>query len=187
MLRTASVRVADNEGRSNYEWAIEGIQWVIDHKNEYNIRVLNFSMSAPVQSPYWVDPVNQALMAAWANGIVVVASAGNGGPGAMSIGVPGNNPYVITVGAFTDAYTPSDWTDDYIPTSSSAGPTHDGFIKPDLVAPGGHIVSTMKPSTFLWKQAPENRVGGRYFKMAGTSQSAAVVSGVAIPALLQMR
>ena len=47
-------------------------------------------------------------MAAWEAGIVVVASAGNTGPDPMSIGVPGNIPYVITVGALTDSYTPED-------------------------------------------------------------------------------
>ena len=45
-------------------------------------------------------------MATWQAGIVVVASAGNTGPNAMTIGVPGNVPYVITVGAMTDNVTP---------------------------------------------------------------------------------
>ncbi len=172
------VRVADEAGSATYERVIQGIQWVVENRERYNIRVLNFSMSAPVRSPYWADPVNQALMAAWAAGIVVVTSAGNNGPGALSIGVPGNNPYVITVGGFTDAYTPDDWRDDYIPPFSSAGPTHDGFIKPDVVAPGGHIVSTMLPNSLLARTTPENRVGGNYFKMSGTSPATAVVSGV---------
>jgi serine protease AprX len=51
-------------------------------------------------------------MVAWKAGIVVVASAGNEGPGPMTIGVPGNVPYVITIGALTDNYTPYDPTDD---------------------------------------------------------------------------
>ncbi len=155
-VELVGVRVADDHGSGSYENIIQGIQWVIDHQAQYRIRVLNFSMSAQVVSPYWADPVNQALMAAWQAGIVVVTSAGNGGPGPLSIGVPGNNPYLITVGAFTDAYTPYDWSDDYIPTFSSAGPTYDGFVKPDLVAPGGHIVSTMLPQSYLAKDNPEN-------------------------------
>ncbi|HEX7974371.1 MAG TPA: S8 family peptidase [Anaerolineales bacterium] len=173
------VRVADEKGVATYERVIQGIQWIVDHQAELQIRVLNFSMSAAVQSPYWADPVNQALTAAWEKGIVVVTAAGNQGPKALSVGVPGNDPYLITVGAFTDAYTPSDWKDDYIPAFSSAGPTRDGFIKPDLVAPGGHIVSTMLPSSYLARNNPDNRVAGQYFTMAGTSQSAAAVSGIA--------
>ena len=67
---------------------------------------MNLSLSAPARSHYWDDPLNQAVMAAWASGIVVVASAGNRGPAPMTIGVPGNVPYVITVGAVTDNYQP---------------------------------------------------------------------------------
>ena len=82
-------------------------------------------------------------MAAWQAGIVVVASAGNTGPEPMTIGVPGNVPYVITVGAMTDNYTPDDPSDDYLASFSAAGPTVEGFVKPDLVAPGGHMLGTM--------------------------------------------
>jgi serine protease AprX len=172
------VRVADENGHATYETVLLGIQWAVDHQADYNIRVINFSLSAPARTPYWADPINMALMYAWSQGIVVVASAGNNGPEALTIGVPGNNPYVITVGAFTDAYTPGDWTDDYIPSFSSAGPTYDGFVKPDLVAPGGHIVSTMKGNSKLAQDYPDHIVSKNYFQMAGTSQAAASVSGI---------
>ncbi len=67
---------------------------------------MNLSLSATPQSFYWQDPLNQAVMAAWDAGIVVVVAAGNRGPAPMTIGVPGNVPYVITVGAVTDNYYP---------------------------------------------------------------------------------
>lgn len=172
-------RVADESGFATYERVIMGIAWVVLTKDLYKTRVLNFSMSSTATTPYWMDPINKALMVAWKSGIVVVASAGNNGPNALSIGVPGNNPYVITVGAFTDAYTPDDWSDDYIPTFSSAGPTYDGFIKPDLVAPGAHIVSLMGSDTTLAKEFPQAVVNNSYAKLAGTSQAAAAVSGLA--------
>jgi serine protease AprX len=97
----------------------------------------------------------------------------------MSVTVPGNNPYVITVGAFTDNYTPDDWNDDYITPFSSAGPTLDGFVKPDVIAPGAHIVSTMLPGSYIARHHTANWVNGLYYSMAGTSQAAAVVSGIA--------
>ena len=115
------------------------MEWIIANRETYDIRVLNLSLSAPAQSHYWDDPLNQAVMAAWEAGIVVVASAGNLGPDPMTIGVPGNIPYVITVGAMTDSYTPNDFTDDKLASFSSAGPTHEGFVKPEIVAPGGHL------------------------------------------------
>ena len=178
-VKLVGVRVLDETGFGTYEHVIQGIQWVIANKDRYNIRVMNLSLVSPVQSPYWADPLNQAVMQAWANGIVVVVAAGNSGPGAMSIGVPGNNPYVITVGAFTDHYTPGDWNDDYITPFSAAGPTLDAFVKPDVIAPGAHMVSTMMPNTYLARNHQANQISNQYFSMAGTSQATAVTSGIA--------
>jgi len=178
-VKLVGVRVLDETGAGTYERTIQGIQWVVDHKDSYNIRVMNLSLVSAVQSPYWADPLNQAVMQAWAAGIVVVAAAGNGGPAPMTIGVPGNNPYVITVGAFTDNYTPLDWNDDYLADFSAAGPTLDGFVKPDLLAPGAHMVSTMMPWSYLARNHQANWVTPIYFSMAGTSQATAVTSGVA--------
>ena len=95
------VRAFDGEGEGSYVNVIAGLNWIVANQARYNIRVLNLSFGAPPQSNYWDDPLNQAVMAAWKAGIVVVASAGNSGPGAMTVGVPGNVPYVITVGAMT--------------------------------------------------------------------------------------
>ncbi|MCP4250355.1 MAG: S8 family serine peptidase, partial [bacterium] len=105
--------------------------------------------------------------------------AGNTGPEPMSIGVPGNVPYVITVGAMSDNYTPYDPSDDTIASFSSAGPTVEGFVKPEVVAPGGHIHGMMDNFDQIAIDHPEFHDGGLYFMMSGTSQSAAVVSGVA--------
>ena len=174
-----AVRVLNAEGYGTYESVISGLQWVVENKNKYNIRVVNMSLVSSVESPYWADPLNQAVSAAWSNGLVVVTAAGNDGPTPLSITVPGNNPYVITVGAFTDAYTPEDWSDDYIADFSAAGPTLDGFVKPDLVAPGGHISSITPQAAVLNNLYPDNRQPANYFKMAGTSQATGVVSGVA--------
>jgi serine protease AprX len=179
------VRVLNEQGFGTYEMVIQGIQWVVKNMDRYHIRVMNMSMVAPVQSPYWADPLNQAVMKAWAVGITVVTPAGNDGPGPMSVSVPGNNPYVITVGAFTDNYTPDDWGDDYIAPFSAAGPTLDGFVKPDLIAPGAHMVSTMLPWSAIARDHDANWVTSMYFSMAGTSMSAAVVSGAAALILAQ--
>ena len=137
------VRAFDAEGKGTYADVIRGLDWLVANKNTYQVRVLNLSFSAPPQSHYWDDPLNQAVMAAWQAGIVVVASAGNTGPAPMTIGVPGNVPYVITVGAMTDNYTPADRTDDRLAKFSSVGPTVEGLVKPEVVAPGGHVVAPM--------------------------------------------
>lgn len=174
-----AIRVLDENGYGTYESVIAGLQWVVDHKDEYNIKVVNLSLVSEVQAPYWADPLSQAVTAAWANGLTVIVAAGNEGPSPMSISSPGNNPYAITVGAFTDAYTPDDWSDDYIADFSSAGPTLDGFTKPDLVAPGGHIASITPQNSVLNDQYPDGKLPANYFQMAGTSQATGVTSGVA--------
>jgi serine protease AprX len=173
------VRVLNRQGYGTYEQVIAGIDWVVNQKEALNVGVMNLSLVALAQSPYWADPLNIAVMEAWAAGIVVVAAAGNGGYGPMTIGVPGNVPYVITVGAFTDNYTPLDWNDDYLAPFSAAGPTLDGFVKPDVIAPGAHMVAPMNPGAQLALTYPDHKIGSQYFSMAGTSQSAGVVSGIA--------
>ena len=173
------VKVFDADGRGTYADVIRGVQWAIDNAGKYNIRVMNMSLSATPQSHYWDDPLNQAVMAAWDAGIVVVASAGNAGPEAQTIGVPGNVPYIITVGAMTDNNTPADLSDDRLTRFSSAGPTFEGFVKPEVIAPGGHIMAAMEDTSQIAMQHPEFHDGASFFSMSGTSQAAAIVSGVA--------
>jgi serine protease AprX len=177
-VNLVSVRVLNREGSGTYETVLKGIDWVVKHQDEYQIRVMNLSLVGQTDAPYWADPLNIAVTQAWANGITVIVAAGNAGPDPLTIGAPGNNPYAVTVGAFTDHYTVADWNDDYITSFSSAGPTQDMFVKPDVVAPGAHIVSIMAPDSYIARQHEANKVQGQYFEMSGTSQSAAVVSGV---------
>jgi serine protease AprX len=177
--RVVAVRAFEPDGSGTYLNVIKALDWIVSNRKKYRIRILNLSFGAPAASHYWDDPVNQAVMAAWQSGIIVVVAAGNGGPGAMTVGVPGNVPYVITVGAMTDNFTPEDRTDDRLATFSAAGPTFEGFVKPDLLAPGGHMLGQMPPYAWLPLEHPEfvQQIND-YFTMSGTSQATAVVSGV---------
>ncbi|MCP4425714.1 MAG: S8 family serine peptidase [Chloroflexi bacterium] len=181
-----SVRVLGGEGQGTYEDVIEGIQYVVANKDAFNIRVLNLSLSGLATTPYFADPLNQAVEAAWAEGIVVLAAAGNDGPAAQSVSVPGNDPYVITVGAVDSQRTPGYWADDVLPSWSATGPTLDGFIKPDVLAPGSNVVSFMyndpdnvSNSAYLVQQHPDYSETASLFRMNGTSMATAVASGVA--------
>ena len=178
-VNLVSVRVLDANGQGSYANVISGIQWVILQKLRYNIRVMNLSLSAPPTSPYWEDPLNQAVMAAWNAGIVVVAAAGNRGPSPMTVGVPGNVPYVITVGAVTDNYYPLQPSQYRLASFSSVGPTYEGFVKPEVVAMGGHILAYAPNNGTLAAEFPQ-WVNSPYddFTMSGTSMATAVTSGV---------
>jgi serine protease AprX len=161
--------------------------------------VLNLSLFAPVESLYWADPLNQAVMRAWQAGIVVVAAAGNNGPAAESVAVPGNNPYIITVGAYRSAAVSTSRQDE-ITEWSARGPTPDsGFTKPDVLAPGVRMVSALPLRSELassmagglvLKPAQLDLVGmslpvGMY-QLSGTSMASAEVSGL-VALLLQQR
>lgn len=173
-----AIKAFGADGAGSYLDVIRGIEWAITYKDTYHIRVLNLSFSAPPQSYYWDDPLNQAVMRAWQAGIVVVVAAGNRGPAAMTVGVPGNVPYVISVGAMSDNGTAGNLTDDFLTSFSSVGPTVEGFIKPEMVAPGGHLLGIVGPNTTLAQHYPQFREG-EYMTLSGTSQATAVTSGVA--------
>jgi len=107
-----------------------------------------------IYESYTLDPLCQAVEQAWKNGIVVVVAAGNNGrylptEGYGTITSPGNDPYVITVGAMKPMGTPTR-TDDLIASYSSKGPTViDAIAKPDLVAPGNLLVSLEDPAGYV--------------------------------------
>src|SRR5258707_1201268 len=178
-VNLVSVRALDSNGRGLYSDVISGVQWVINQRQRYHIRVLNLSFGSPPSGPYWKDPLNQAVMAAWASGIVVVAASGNRGPDALSINAPGNVPYVITVGAVTDTYHPLQPTQYRLDSFSSAGPTFEGFVKPDVLGMGGHIMAYAPDNGTLATEYP-SWITEPYsdMTMSGTSQASAVVSGV---------
>src|SRR5438874_8671621 len=118
---------------------ISAIQQAISLKNTYNIRVINLSLGHPVYESYTLDPLCQAVEAAWKAGIVVVTAAGNEGrnndagtQGYGTIAAPGNDPFVITVGAMNSQHTATR-SDDIMTSYSSKGPTAlDHIIKPDV-------------------------------------------------------
>ncbi len=180
-----AVKAFNVEGQGALLDIVRAVQWVVDNQEAYNIRVLNLSFSQRPRWHYWEDPINQAVMRAWAAGITVVAAAGNEGPEPMTIGSPGNIPYIITVGAITDSWTPDSRDDDYIPDFSSRGPTPSAHIKPDIVAPGGHITGIARPESTLTQEHPEYMLSTGEFVMTGSSQAAALVSGI-IALLLQL-
>src|SRR6202011_5806976 len=191
-----NLRVLDQNGAGTDSPVISASTTAIALKSKFNVRVLNLSLGRPIYESYKLDPLCQAVELAWKNGIVVVVAAGNNGRyqptnGYATVTSPGNDPYVITLGAMKPMGTPTR-TDDLIASYSSKGPTAiDAIAKPDLVAPGNLLVSLNAPRSTLYNQNPGNRVpysyyvgGGSsapspsYFTLSGTSMATGVVSGV---------
>src|SRR6202165_1212064 len=191
-----NLRVLDQNGAGTDSAVIAAIAQAIALKPYFNIRVINLSLGRPVYESYKLDPVCQAVEQAWKNGIVVVVAACNTGRyqptnGYGTVTSPGNDPYVITVGAMKPMGTPTR-VDDLIASYSSKGPTAlDAVAKPDLVAPGNLLVSLEAQGSTLYNEYPGNRVpysyyvddgstspSSKYFTLSGTSMATGVVSGV---------
>ncbi|MBX3169589.1 MAG: S8 family peptidase [Candidatus Eremiobacteraeota bacterium] len=151
------VKVLAGSGSGRNSDIIKGIEWCIENKDELGIRVINMSLGGPSSKDWENDPINQAVKAAHDAGLVVLAAAGNEGPGRKTVGSPGNSPDAITVGAADDKDTP-DPSDDTMAEFSSRGPTKDGRPKPDIVAPGEHIFAALAPSTDKMKSGLGNGV-----------------------------
>ena len=174
-----SIKVADDSGTATTLDAIYGLQFAVDHQADYNIRVVNLSFRSTSAGSYTTDPVDAAVEQAWFHGITVVAAAGNLGTASDAVSyAPGNDPYVITVGAVDNQGTRSTW-DDVQASWSSRGQTQDGFTKPDVEAPGAHIVTTLSPGSSFASACSTCVIGGAYFQLSGTSLAAPMVSGVA--------
>ena len=176
--KVLSVKIAGASGAADVSTLLAAIQWVVSYKDTYNIKVLNLSLGTNSTQTYRSDPMNFAVEQAWEAGIVVVVSASNLGPEPGTISKPGDDPWVITVGATDDHGTPG-LGDDAIPNFSARGPTAaDGLAKPDVVAPGGHVVSLRAPGSAIDTHFP-TYIDGAYRKGSGTSMSTAVVTGAA--------
>jgi len=189
-----NLRVLDANGAGTDSQVIAAIQRAIQLKSTYNIRVINLSLGRRVSENYTLDPLCQAVEQAWKAGIVVVVAAGNFGRdnamntnGYATITVPGNDPYVITVGALNTHGT-GITSDDTVASFSSKGPTLlDHVVKPDLLAPGNRVVSLIANGSTLDTVSPTDEVSPSlygscantpsYFRLSGTSMAAPIVSG----------
>jgi serine protease AprX len=171
------VKAADDNGEVTELDVLDGLDFVIQHKADLGIKVVNLSLNSTVAEPYQVSALDAGVEAAWKAGLVVVAAAGNRGSDADAVNyAPANDPFVITVGGTDELGTPSP-KDDTLASWSSRGTTQDGFAKPEVVAPGAHLISLAAPNSLFDTLCPACMFGGGYFQMGGTSMATGVVSG----------
>ncbi len=126
-------------------YALEGFDYVMSHRQSYNIKVISNSWgtTVPPNTPFDAsDPVNVASKAAHDAGMTVCFAAGNEGPGTDTLNPYSIAPWVIGVAAGNkDGKTLADF--------SSRGRYDDPVFHPTITAPGANIISTRAPNTVL--------------------------------------
>jgi serine protease AprX len=179
--KIASLDVMDDTGVARTSDVIAACQWILANKAKYGIRVANLSMHSSTPSNFTNDPLDRAVEQLWFNGVTVVAAAGNYGTGSTPSRVPyapGNDPFVITVGAADMGGTFS-LSDDTTAPWSAYGYTYDGFWKPEIGAPGRYIVGPVPVGSTLTVEKAANVTSPGYIQLSGTSFAAPVVAGAA--------
>ncbi|HET6657275.1 MAG TPA: S8 family serine peptidase [Gaiellaceae bacterium] len=177
-----SIDVMDDNGMAMTSDVIAAADWILANKKTYNIRVANLSLQSTVAGSFMYDPLNKAVEKLWFSGVVVVAAAGNYGDNGNPTTVayaPGNDPFIISVGASDTNGTGYTSADDTVAPWSAYGYTLDGFAKPDIGAPGRQLVGPVPATATMPLEAPARVTAPGYMWMSGTSFSAPVVSGAA--------
>ena len=182
------LKVLDASGAGRTSDVLSAIEYAVTNRDALGLRVLNLSLGHPIFEPSDRDPLVLAVEAAARSGLIVVVSAGNFGClpqttrcGYAGITSPGNAPSAITVGSLDTRNTTSR-LDDEIPSYSSRGPSwYEGYAKPDIVAPGHRLVSTIGPASTLGRDTTRREQSAgptlSYSRLSGTSMATAVASG----------
>ena len=186
-----SLKVLDARAGGYISNVIAALDWVVNNRATYNLRVVNLSVGAQVSESYMTDPLTLAAKRVVDAGVVVVTAAGNLGRNPVTgkaqygaITAPGNAPWVLTVGAYSHEGTLTR-TDDKYADFSSRGPTATDFLaKPDVLATGVGIASLSAPGSTLYTTKSAYLLGGLlsftarpYLSLTGTSMAAPVVAG----------
>jgi serine protease AprX len=164
------VKVADSQGKTSLVSVLAGLDWVATHPSAIQVVNLSLAIDPPTAPAYGADPLNAAVEAVRAAGVLVVAAAGNT-PGRVAD--PGEDPRALTVGSvgMTDGRP-------VVSTFSGSGVVA-GVQKPDVVAPGEHVLGEMSPGSVIAQQNPQAWDRDGLFRGSGTSEATAITSGAA--------
>ncbi|MGQ0537089.1 MAG: S8 family serine peptidase, partial [Methanobacteriota archaeon] len=155
-----NVKVFRQDGEGSTSYVLQGLDWILANRETLGVRVAVMSLGAPPTDG--TDALSRAVDVAAERGVLTVAAAGNHGPDAQTVRVPGVAARALTVGAVDKTLRIGEF--------SSRGPTIDGRSKPDIVAVGVDVTSTVPVVTGR---------GEYYGTLSGTSMAGPMVAGAA--------
>lgn len=166
LCRLFGVKALNYKGSGKIQDFITGTEYLIKHREKYQIRIINISLGAEYDNSEEHHALIDCVEHAWDCGITVCAAAGNNGPKKGSITVPGISKKIITVGTYDDNIPITiDSSGKKLSHYSGRGPTSECIIKPDILCPGAGIASL--------KNTPNG-----YTIKSGTSMSTPIITGV---------
>jgi len=171
-----------------------GLQWVLDNRKTYDIRVVNISAGGDYEQSYLKNSLCQTVERAVQEGLVVICAVGNAG---MSRGhpvlPPASSPSAIAVGGLDDQNSLDRARRGMY--RSSYGPTIDGLQKPEVIAPGIWVAAPILPHTptadeaHLYSEldaAPDDELAGIVELHKGIDRDLDEASDLPIPLLRQL-
>ncbi|USL45763.1 S8 family peptidase [Priestia megaterium] len=169
------IKVLDKNGNGYLSSVIAGINYCIENKSRFNIRIINLSFGTDSVVPYIDDPLAQAAEQAVLAGIIVLMAANNSGA-TGTVNSPATHPKVISVGAVADRKT-MPISDGLIYIYTSNLETMNGLMKPDVLLPGVYITGPLPPNSILSDQLEPFVVNQHYISLSGTSIATGLCTG----------
>lgn len=171
-------KVLDDNGDGMTDSMLKGLDWVLENRKRYAVRILNISVGIGNLNQLEKEKaLRKKIEEVWDSGIVVVCAAGNKGPGDGTISSVGGSEKVITVGCHDGKLCHDN--PKRCETYSGRGAFASPLRKPDVVAPGTEIMSCN-----VHYQNIHGKMRNAYIAKSGTSMATPIVSG-AIALLLQ--
>ena len=133
-------------GRISEAQIQKGLEWVLEHAEEFQIRVVNISAGGDFEESYLTNSLARTVERCSHAGLTVVCAVGNAGhmPGHPVL-PPASAPSCIAVGGLDDQNSLDRARRGMY--RSSYGPTIDGLQKPEVIAPGIWVAAPILPQT----------------------------------------
>ncbi len=176
-VRLVVGKVLDEKGDGSTESMMRGLDWILEIKDQYRIRILNISVGiGALDDMEKMHRLKAKIEETWDCGILVVCAAGNQGPEAGTASEVGNSSKAVMVGCHDGNYGIDQ--SGRCETYSGRGAAEAALRKPDLVAPGTDIISCN-----VHYYRVHGRLRNAYVSKCGTSMATPIVSGAAALAM----